>query len=333
MAHVLAAARMDDRTETVYGLFLARPTLRGSEVVDRLGWPEADVGHVLDQLVRLGVLYADRRDGEEVFRLARPDVGLSLLLTLREAELTRRQGQVEAARAAVSALAARTDTGWAHHVEAIERFQGEETLRARLWDLMFSAREEILLLLPARVQAPDAFGDASLLDKSVAERGVAVRRVYQYSVRNDPRALEYAEGLVRDGAEVRTAPALPVVLLIVDRKAAVIEWEPGRGQEGTMALEMHSPGAVDITRLLFDTYWEAGTPLGDTPPTDRNSLTPQERELLRLLAVGNTDASVSRRMGISLRTVRRMYARLMDRLQVKSRFEAGVEATRRGWIP
>jgi DNA-binding NarL/FixJ family response regulator len=61
-------------------------------------------------------------------------------------------------------------------------------------------------------------------------------------------------------------------------------------------------------------------------------LSPTDRHLLRLLADGLTDEAAAKRLGISARTVRRIMADLMDRLGAESRFEAGVEAARRGWL-
>jgi DNA-binding NarL/FixJ family response regulator len=54
--------------------------------------------------------------------------------------------------------------------------------------------------------------------------------------------------------------------------------------------------------------------------------------VLRLLASGLTDEAVARKVGLSARTVRRTIASLSDRLQANSRFQAGAQAVRRGWI-
>lgn len=57
-----------------------------------------------------------------------------------------------------------------------------------------------------------------------------------------------------------------------------------------------------------------------------------ERKLLGLLAEGLTDATVAKRLNVSLRTERRMVAELMRRLGASGRFEAGVKAARLRWI-
>ena len=56
------------------------------------------------------------------------------------------------------------------------------------------------------------------------------------------------------------------------------------------------------------------------------------RLLLEQLARGAKDEQIARTLGLSLRTVRRRVADLMDDLGAGSRFQAGVEAVRRGWI-
>ena len=54
--------------------------------------------------------------------------------------------------------------------------------------------------------------------------------------------------------------------------------------------------------------------------------------LLQQLAAGAQDEQIARRLGVSLRTVRRRVADLMSELGAESRFQAGVEASKRGWI-
>ena len=55
-------------------------------------------------------------------------------------------------------------------------------------------------------------------------------------------------------------------------------------------------------------------------------------DLLSLLSAGRSDSTIARLSGISLRTVERRVRSLMDRLGAKTRFQAGVQAARRGWI-
>jgi DNA-binding NarL/FixJ family response regulator len=54
--------------------------------------------------------------------------------------------------------------------------------------------------------------------------------------------------------------------------------------------------------------------------------------LLRQLLSGAKDEQIARTMGLSLRTIRRRIADLMIELGADTRFQAGAEAVRRGWL-
>jgi DNA-binding NarL/FixJ family response regulator len=58
----------------------------------------------------------------------------------------------------------------------------------------------------------------------------------------------------------------------------------------------------------------------------------QRTFLLRQLASGAKDEQIARTMGLSLRTIRRRIADLMIELGADTRFQAGAEAVRRGWL-
>jgi DNA-binding NarL/FixJ family response regulator len=80
----------------------------------------------------------------------------------------------------------------------------------------------------------------------------------------------------------------------------------------------------------FELLWERAVAV---PALERGDATPDLDELLLAqLAQGAKDEQIARILGISLRTVRRRVASMMAELGVDSRFQAGVEAVRRGWL-
>jgi DNA-binding NarL/FixJ family response regulator len=87
-------------------------------------------------------------------------------------------------------------------------------------------------------------------------------------------------------------------------------------------------GIVELATLYFEQLWARAAPL-DEPATERSDL---RRFLLEQLAAGAQDEQIARRLGLSLRTVRRRVAEVMTELGASSRFQAGVEAARRGWL-
>jgi DNA-binding NarL/FixJ family response regulator len=66
-------------------------------------------------------------------------------------------------------------------------------------------------------------------------------------------------------------------------------------------------------------------------PTDQGG-DRRDRTILALMAAGATDATIARQTGISQRTVERRVRALMDQLGAGTRFQAGVQAARRGLI-
>lgn len=139
-------------------------------------------------------------------------------------------------------------------------------------------------------------------------------------------------GLALAGADVRTEAGLSMDALVVDRSAAVL---PDDRAGSSSAAVFRLPGVVAATAGLFDRIWPDAVPLIPTALADRDGaagLTRRERDLLTLLCSGSTDESAAARLDISVRTVRRMVADIMNRLGARSRFQAGAKAADRGWL-
>jgi DNA-binding NarL/FixJ family response regulator len=85
---------------------------------------------------------------------------------------------------------------------------------------------------------------------------------------------------------------------------------------------------------LFQRTWDAADdlPWAKDARDDVPGIAEDDRQLLLMLASGCTDETIAREVGISVRHLRRRVARLMADLGAHSRFEAGAEASRRGWL-
>jgi DNA-binding CsgD family transcriptional regulator len=81
-----------------------------------------------------------------------------------------------------------------------------------------------------------------------------------------------------------------------------------------------------VLRSLFEELWGRAVPM----PWGRGG--DGAVQVLRLAAQGMCDESIARQLGVSVRTVRARFADAMARLGAQSRFHAGVEAARRGWL-
>jgi len=148
------------------------------------------------------------------------------------------------------------------------------------------------------------------------------------------RALEDAPDNLRARAEageqIRVAAVVPTRLAIIGDGTALLQ--ESFGLASSRRLVVREPGLLDAVHALFGLYWDRGieVPGLDNPQGERRRVA--RRLLLQLLADGAKDERIARTLGWSLRTVRRRVAELMDEFHVETRFQAGVEAVRRGLL-
>ncbi|MFD8734021.1 LuxR C-terminal-related transcriptional regulator [Streptomyces sp. NPDC059618] len=305
----------------------------GSGVYDlaaELDCAEDDVRNALDQLARLSLLRPSWED-PETLRPVRPDIAVNTLLAHQEADLVRRQAEIvenRAKAALFSADHARSIAAEAH--TDIEELHGIDAIRDRLEFLTRRTTREVLSLMPDGAQTAANMEASRDLDAELLGRGVAVLTIYLDSVRNDGPTTAYAMWLSDLGGAVRTLPTLPIRMIVFDRELAVIPADPDNSSAG--ALLIRGQATVMALSAFFDQLWSGAQPLGTVARRDDHGLTGQERDLLRLLAQGDTDTIVARKLGVSPRTARRITADLMERLGARSRFQAGARATERGWL-
>lgn len=333
--NVLAALGLDTATEHVYRGMLRYPNAGVTDLSRRLLLTEQQLRDALDQLVDMELLQSSR-ENPNLLRVVNPEVGLELLVRRRERELARRQEELARSKEAVARTVAefaalRSDS----QVEVAERLIGLDAVQGRLEALAQEVTEECLAINPGGAQSKASLDAARPLDEDALARGVRLLTLYQDSAKNDPGTLSYARWIDDMGGQVRTRPVVPPRLLVFDRRTAVVPLDPDNSRLGAVCTS--SPGIVAALVTLFEQAWETASPLGTdgrgrAADEDAEDIAPAERELLKILASGLTDEAAGKRLGVSLRTVRRQMAALMERLGATSRFEAGLKAAQRGWL-
>ncbi|ANP48407.1 helix-turn-helix transcriptional regulator [Streptomyces griseochromogenes] len=325
---------IDSAAQAVYRLMLTDHQLGVEELSTRLGIGEDEVRAALDRLADLRLLRpSDEVPGEAPggLRPVDPRVGLAALLQHNESLRLRREQEFEESQAAITRMLAEyRDESAGEENHRIERLLGMATVQARLEELTRSISTECLSFSPGGAQSAASLEASRPLNSDALSRGVQMRAVYLDSVRKDRATTRHAEWLTELGGQVRTVPALPLRMIIFDREIALVPLDPANTRKG--AVQITSVGVITALISLFEQVWADATPLGTPQERDERGLTRQERELLRLLGQGYTDEAAGKHLGLSLRTVRRMMADLMERLGARSRFEAGLYAGRRGWL-
>ncbi|MGW7276349.1 helix-turn-helix transcriptional regulator [Streptomyces sp. NPDC054864] len=329
---MLAALGIDERTEAVYRLLLTRRTGGVADYAEHLGISQGEVRDALDQLAELRLLRASGQ-AQGAVRAVSPKVGLGLLLQQQEDALLRRQRQLAESQEAILRLADEfADPTVDEAVHGVEVLDGLDAIQMRLEELALGCTSECLSFMPGGAQSAASLEASRPLDEALLGRGVQVLTLYQDSVRNDSATLRYAQWLTELGGEVRTAAVLPGRMVMFDRRTALLPLDPEHSRAG--AIQVSGPGLIAPLVQLFELVWARAAPFGTARDRETGAGGPSEQEaaLLGLLGQGLTDDIAARRLGLGVRTVRRMMSDLMSRLEARSRFEAGVRAARRDWV-
>jgi len=320
----------DELCVEVYRLLIMHPRWGVAEIARELRAGQSEIRAALDKLAELSMLYPT---GESLGVAAiHPEVGLAGYIHRREMEIHAQQVELASVQAATAELAAAYAAQRAQHgTMSLERLESVDEVRVRLSELARDASHELLAFMPGGAQSQEALDASRPLDEESLAAGVTLRTLYLDSVRNDRATTEYARWLSERGGQVRTVPSLPLRMLIADRSVALLPIDPEDTRAG--AVVMQAPGVVTALLVLFDLVWDQATPFGaERPNSSEDEPVPQEITLLKLLAQGHTDEVAARKLGLSLRTTRRLMASITAKLGARSRFEAGVLAAQAGWL-
>ncbi|MFJ2897796.1 helix-turn-helix domain-containing protein [Streptomyces sp. NPDC087218] len=320
---MLQTLGLDPIAEQVYRSLLTNPQEGVSQLASRTGRPEPDVREALTRLSALALIRSADHEPSGFTPLS-PETAMNLLLA-------RQQERLAQSQAAAAQLIADCSSLQPHAFGENESLSGIEEIRRRLAQLSDEVTSEVMTFAPGGAH-PEADLRASRGPNGVMlERGVRMRTVYLDSVRNDVPTQEHVDWLSARGGQVRTAVTLPVRMIIMDRKIAVLPVNTSDAHTGAVVL--HGSGTVTALCALFESVWATARPLGTLPVRDCNGRSSQEMEVVHLLAEGLTDESIAKRLGVSPRTARRITSELMERLDGRSRFQAGVHAVQDGWLP
>jgi DNA-binding CsgD family transcriptional regulator len=319
----------DPQALRVYRSLLTNPSWTLEEIQQHTDLPEQDVKAAVDRLADLSLLSPVT---DTTFLPMNPETVFSPALRRREAELDTERAHLTRQQATVAELTAEYTALGLRHTGGAEHLVGVDAVRTRLEQLSRDAVHEVCTFTPGGAVSAAGLESARPLDKESFDRGVRMRSVYLDSVRNDYATSEYATWLTSMGGQVRTVPALPMRMIICDREVAVVPVNAEDSRQGALVVRYH--GVVRALAELFELVWAQGVPLGEAsrPPAAENEASERDRVLLKLLSEGLTDQGIARKLGLSVRTIRRLMSDLMKRLDAQSRFEAGAEAVRRGWL-
>jgi sugar-specific transcriptional regulator TrmB/DNA-binding CsgD family transcriptional regulator len=315
---MLAALGLSESDERVYLALLGRAHLGLAEIAAAVGLGPALVRDAADRLEELG--FVTRLPGSPTRLVAtRPEVAVGALVARRTDELSvAMQAAQQLSARFPKELRARPD-------ELVEIVVGRAAVAARFVQLTQGATRELLVLdRPPYAQNVAATNTA---ETDILATGVAVRGIYDPQAFELPGAYEQALAAIRAGEDARVHGDVPLKLAIADGGEALLPLA-GDGVVDS-ALIIRAPTVVSALVRLFELLWAQAWPLGMWDraggPIDNR---PVDHELLALLATGAKDEAIARNLGISVRTLGRRIGRLLDALGARTRFQAGLQASR-----
>ncbi|MET9377055.1 DNA-binding response regulator [Streptomyces sp. NPDC002992] len=206
--------------------------------------------------------------------------------------------------------------------------RGMRRISAVLAGLAASTRHELLTFDDPAASVgraiPEPFLElAGACMRAATERAPEVRRIV-------PRhALPQVADAVRGPGLARLTDSIPFKMIVVDRTVAAVPLDLELLYNGLLLIR--DPVVVHALVRAHHTSWDAGEELaGATAPP--RELPPQLRPVLDALLSGLTDEAAAARLGMSSRTYSRRVGELMHALGTTSRFRAGAEAARKGWL-
>jgi DNA-binding NarL/FixJ family response regulator len=323
---------LSDSQVRLYRHLVAFPLSPLSDAAQKL---QLDVNGLRDSaatLVEIGLL---ELSGIDTYSARSPMLAEVVELGAEELELSARRAAVESRRRSIRQVI----PDW---IEMLRQAPGQAAVdvindRASMGNVLMHFAErcerELLSVSPGRGpgRADPRTRMANLYSLG---RGVKTRSLYQHMALRDRATRAYLRELAENGARIRLASSVPGRSLVIDREVALLTI-PGREPSSSAALAVvREPTVVSWVAATFEQLWAEASPLdqllGQQQPDTEIDQT--RAAILRLMAEGEKDEAISRRLSISVRTCRRHIADYMAQVGATSRFQAGVVAARDGHL-
>lgn len=289
------------------------------------------------ELDQLGLLYRSEAHHPDLLLPIPPITAFELLVMAKQREIAVQHAAIREAHEDVTELQRLFNRGQhaAGPSALAEIVTDRDAIVATASELQLAARDEVLTMnpLPYRTELTADWYEPP--PAPALERGVRFRALYSRETMTSEAGLDIINRSRAAGEEARVVSRLPLKLSIADQDLALI---PLESDPMGAVLRVRSPILVSALREMFELLWERAIPPVRGPEQtahsahSTNTLTPAQQRVLRLMATGLKDEAIGRATRTSVKTVRRHIATLLDLLGADTRFAAGVEAHRRGWL-
>lgn len=314
----------DSEFGAVYRDLVRHPGTRAAEVASRTGLDPAAVRAGLAALAAedLAVCTDPTAESWEAQPPTRAVEALLAADLLRHAAVRRAGAELERLY-----RSGRRDVG---RYEGLEVMEGGPRFIAAVKHMLGTARDQVRIVdVPPYYGTPEDNIELEQLQRRGMAAGVGYRTLYYESAFDDAVTAPIMTRLVEAGEQARTLADPPFKLHIGDDRLAVVAL-PGADPADLAVLVVRPSRLLRALSNTFETLWKLAVPASASGTGTH--LDVRDRRILSLMASGATDEAIARRLGLGRRTVVRRVSALQRALGATTRFQAGVQAARRGWL-
>ncbi|WP_235030638.1 helix-turn-helix transcriptional regulator [Nonomuraea solani] len=319
---------LDPAQTALYSAVLRLHRATRSDLAQAMDGSVDKVGRQLDDLVKLGVIH--EQSGQYLAR--HPAAALGRVIAERLDRLAEESRMIDSALGSIRGLIRDYDAGRDYRSGAftVEKANGADILYESVLGIAVqSPPMQLLTAIPDERTMTDfarKFADPWI--DAQKRNLLTVHAIIPVSSLVLPGVRDQLTSLVETGGRVRTLDRVPSWFMTAGPEVAGLPalWGGNLPDHAYNFYLVRTAVVAGVLRSLFDELWARAVPL----PWGRRG--DGMVQVLRLAAQGMCDDSIARQLGVSVRTVRARFADAMTELGAQSRFHAGVEAARRGWL-
>ena len=316
----------------LYRCALLRSGASLSELALDMSSTVEDLDKPATRLVEMGLVRLDEQGG---LTAVSPMLAEATVLGAEDLELGARRASVESRRNAIRRLIIDWNEAFGNRTPdlAVEVISDPSQMSNVLMHYAENCEQELLSVAPGRLPRTRIDRRTRVANLHTLRRGVKLRALYQQVALRDRHTRSYLTELADNGAKVRFTTSVPGRSLVIDRKIVLLPIPTDDPAKLGLAV-VREPNVIAWMVSTFEQLWAEGQTLEDALSRDQEEpdLDQTRTAILRLMAEGEKDEAISRRLSISVRTCRRQIADYMAQVGATSRFQAGVIAARAGHL-
>ncbi|MCW2495203.1 helix-turn-helix domain-containing protein [Jatrophihabitans sp.] len=323
---------LDRLDVALYRRALVQPGVPLSVLADSMDCMVEELDKPTARLIEMGLL---RIDEHETVTAVSPMLAEATVLGAEDLELGARRALVESRRNAIRRLVPDWNEAFVAHIPdlAVDVISDQTQIGNVLMHYADRCQQELLSVAPGRLPKTRIDSRTRIANLYTLRRGIKLRALYQQVALRDRHTRSYLTELADNGAKVRFATSVPGRSLVIDRDVALLPIPTADPSRHGLAV-VREPNVIAWVIATFEQLWAEAQTLEDalSRGQEEAELDQTRAAILRLMAEGEKDEAISRRLSISVRTCRRQIADYMAQVGATSRFQAGVIAARAGHL-